>query len=220
MALITYSSGSGNSVSAISGTNTSPTNSWTHTGATGLYQVAILVGSITGNSTGATATASYGGTAMTALGTYNWGNANSISAFYLVRPASGSQTASVTFSVSSGLVARQTSAVVAIYNGAQKADSISSATATSTSATISETNLVPSNFAIFAHAHSGAADYLSFSRTQRVTTAATSYNRLTIGDGTNTTGSLSSTVTLSSSDDIVSLAFTLYRKADQEFFSF
>lgn len=220
MALITYSSGSGNSVSAISGTATSTTNSWTHTAASGTNQLAVVVGSITGNSTDAAISASYGGTAMTQLQVYNWGNAARIAVFALPRIASGNQTVSVTFSsLNSGIPARQTSAVVAVYNGAGRGEWVTSSNATSTSASVTTTGLIPSDYAVFAHAHSTAADYSSYNRTQRVTTAATSFNRLTLGDATGNTGSLTSTATLASSDDVTSLAIDVHRQARQEFFA-
>lgn len=227
MATVDFLAASGSAVE-FPGSSTSYTLSWSHTSTGKRLRMAFVVSNLTSaaQSPANSVSATYGGTAMTKLVSFNYGanggsgGVNTMAVFALPTYATGTQTVAVTHtSMPFSFPARQVSCGVVTYDNALTTASTlgSYTTATATSYSITAAQATTGDLTLFAHVHTEASAFTSYSQTQRFT-GATNYARILIGDATGNVGDVVSTTTTSPSDYQGAVAIRVKRWADQEGF--
>jgi hypothetical protein len=221
MGLISYTTANG--VSADSpGNSATLTDTWTHGGVStpnGLAVVTLFM--VTAGGASSSVTCTYGGQSMTLQGVRlsGSGDSNRLAMFTLLNPPTGSQT--VTFNwtgLSFTLPGKPISGISTTYRNVQSVRGYTGANGYGTTASVSLTGVMGSEFTLFAHARQVATNFSTFSPTSRYTVAMSTNARTTVGDDTGNAGTVTSTATMSASDYWASSGLVVRRFAEGDFF--
>lgn len=223
MAIISYTAGSGKSGDSPGGA-ASLTDTWSHTTgvskANGLAVLTLFMVTAGGASNSVTAT--YGGVSMTLQGVQATGSGNAcrLALFTLLNPPTGTQSVTFVWSgLSATLPGKPISGICTTYNNVASISGYTSASGYGTTSSVTLTNAINSEYAVFAHARQTAPDFSTFSPTQRYTINMSTNARTTTGDSTGNSGSVTSTATMGSNDYYASHGILVRRFAETDFFA-
>lgn len=196
---------------------------WTHGGIgvrNGLAVVSACLTTAGGASSSVTAT--YGGVSMTLHGVkvYGSGSAHRLALFTLINPPTGSQTVSVRWeSLSYTLPGKVLTAASATYANVRSVSGYVTNGGYGSTSNLTLNNVTANDVILVAHSRQTQNGFSSYTPTQRFSTSFSTLGRITVGDDTGNTGSVTSTATMSAPDYYASHGIVATRFAEGDFFA-